>query len=93
MELDNTAAEYATEAVNTVPTEHGVRLVCEWCGLMSRPCPTAGMLDLPDGWAIVPFPAGHKQRDGSTGSFYRCPPCTDRRDFPITARAYMEVAA
>lgn len=80
----------ATEAVNTVPTTTGkIRFVCQFCGRMTGPRASGRFSDLPNGWACAPYPAHTQHPDGSTGTVYRCPPCTARRDFPITPREYL----
>lgn len=84
---------YATEVVNLVPFGSGVRLVCEFCGRLSGRRASGGLADLPNGWSMAPFRADYERADGSMGASYRCPPCADRRDFPITPREYMRPCA
>lgn len=80
----------ATEAVNTVALKSGrVRVVCEFCGRMSAPLDSARFSDLPAGWSCAPYPDGFAHVDGSTGTLFKCSPCSDRRDFPITPREYL----
>ncbi|OJU42010.1 MAG: hypothetical protein BGN97_04435 [Microbacterium sp. 69-10] len=82
-------ALYATEAVNVVQDGDAVRMVCEFCGLMSGRRSEAGLVELPRGWAMTPFPDHVVHPDGSHGARYRCNACAKRRDFPLTPREYL----
>ena len=63
------------------------RVLCEFCGRASRATyaerPT--LWDLPTGWSECPFPGDFQHADGSTGSTYACPPCTNRTG-PLTIK-------
>lgn len=80
---------YATEAVNVVQDGDAVRMVCEFCGLMSGRRSEAGLHELPRGWAMVPFPDRIVHPDGTRGDRYQCNTCVKRRDFPIAPREYL----
>lgn len=72
---------------NVIITNTGKqRAVCEFCGKQSRPVELARLGYLAAGWSELPFPADYIHADGSTGSQFRCPPCGDRRDFPISPK-------
>ena len=89
--MTNTQRTHATTAVNTMATRTGrVRLVCQFCGKLSRSLASAGLADLPNGWTMAPYADDYTHPDGSTGNLFRCPTCNARRDFPITPRGYLE---
>lgn len=65
-------------------TKNGkVAAICEYCGRKSRRSHAAadgepGILDLPAGWSIAPYPSGFSHGDGTCGSKYTCPACNKR---------------
>lgn len=75
----------APERVNAVPaSERRVRAVCAACGCQSAPVLPSpdgepAILLLADGWSVAPFPVGYRHADGSSGSRFSCPGCSQSR--------------